>query len=236
MRRPDLADPYRRRAWTWTAACLLLLVLLSVAVATGSTEHLDVAVRNHFRPDLMWGRDQQRASHVVSALGPTHMLLLLAVGSAGVALWRLNPWPLAQAVLTVAATGALTLAVKVLVDRADPKGEHTSLGGSFPSGHSAVLLVATATGAMLVSCPTRWWQRIGVALLWLALSVAMLYDAVHWLTDILGGALAAGAVLGVVAGLLGPTGGPPHVVRRPSLRRARRGSLNRAMGPPGKIS
>lgn len=234
MNRPDLSDPYRHRAWIATRACLVLLALLATAVATGLTDALDVAVREAFRPHLMWGPDQQRASHVGSALSPTHMLLLLAVGSAGVALWRLNPWPLAQALVAVSATGALTLALKFLLDRADPKGEHTSIGGSFPSGHSATLLVATATGAMLVSCPTRWWQRAGVAAMWGALAVAMLYDALHWFTDIVGGALVAGVVLGAIATLLGPRGGPAHVVR--GRRPVSRASPRRAMGAKGKIS
>lgn len=215
------ADPYRRRSWTATVVCTSLLMLLTLAVATGVTDELDVRVRETFRPHLMWGSDQQRAAHVVSALGPDHVLLLLAVGAAGVSLWRLNVWPLVQAAVAVAATGVLTLALKLLVDRGDPKGEHTSLGGSFPSGHSAILLVGVASGAMLLSCPTRWWQRLGVALLEAVLALAMLYDALHWLTDIAAGALTAGVVLGGVAAVLGPTGGPPHHVRR-SGRRAPR--------------
>ena len=64
--------------------------------------------------------------------------------------------------------------LKFLVDRADPRGEHTSLGGSFPSGHSAILSICVATGAIaLVSCPTRWWQRAGFVLLEAVLAVAM---------------------------------------------------------------
>jgi membrane-associated phospholipid phosphatase len=212
----DFTDPYRRHARAAAGCSFALLVLLTVGVATGATDPLDISVRDRFRPHFMWGSDQQRAAHVVSALGPPHMLLLLTVGSLGVALWRLNVWPVVQAALAVAATGALTLAVKVMVDRADPGGAHTSLGGSFPSGHSAMLMIATSTGAMLVSCPTRWWQRAGVALLWSALSIGLLYDGVHWLSDIVGGALAAGVVLGVVAALLGPTGGRPHVIQRPA--------------------
>jgi undecaprenyl-diphosphatase len=174
------------------------------------TDSLDVWARENFRPDLMWGSDQQRANHVVSWLGPPRMLLLLAIGSAGVGAWRGTLWPLVQSALAVAATGALAVAIKIVVDRPDPKGEHTSLGGSFPSGHSAILLVSVATGAMLVSCPTRWWQRAGVLLLEAVLAVAMLYVALHWLTDIAGGALVAGVVLGAEALVAGPEGGPSH--------------------------
>ena len=83
------ADPYRRHALIGTLICLGLLVALTVAVAAGLTDSLDVSTREHFRPDLVWGEDQQRASHVVSWLSPDRMVLLLAIGSAAVSAWRL---------------------------------------------------------------------------------------------------------------------------------------------------
>jgi undecaprenyl-diphosphatase len=212
-RLPTPTDPYRRRALIGAVTCLVLLAALTTAVATGVTDSLDVWVREQFRPGLMWGPDQQRASHVVSWLAPSRMVLLLAIGSAVVGAWRRTAWPLVRSALAVALTGGLTLALKVLLDRVDPRGEHTSLGGSFPSGHSAILLVCVATGAMLVSCPTRWWQRAGVVLLATVLTVAMLYVALHWLTDMVGGALVAGIVLELEALVAGPRGGRSH--RRP---------------------
>jgi len=215
-----LTSRYRRRALVGTLVCLGLLAVLTVAVTLGLTDSLDVWAREHFRPDLMWGPDQQRASHVVSWMAPDRMILLLSLGSAVVAAWRLNVWPLLQSAFAVAMTGGLTLVLKVLVDREDPRGAHTSLGGSFPSGHSAMFLVCVATGAMLVSCPTRWWQRVGALVLEAVLAVAMLYIAMHWLTDIVAGALVAGIVLGVQALLAGPDGGRSH--RKWRWQRARR--------------
>jgi len=217
---------YRRHVLVATLTSAALLALLTVAVATGATNALDVSVRNHFRPDLVWGVDQQRASHVVSWLSPPRMLVLLFLGAAVVSAWRRTVWPLVQAAAAVALTGALTLGLKILLDRADPKGEHTSIGGSFPSGHSAILLVSVATGAMILSCPTRWWQRTGVLLAEVALGVAMLYDALHWLTDIVGGVLIAGVVLGVAALVAGADGGPSH------RRRHRRRDVDREPSRP----
>jgi membrane-associated phospholipid phosphatase len=211
-------DRYRRRALAGTLVCLGLLVLLTLAVAAGVTNSLDISVREHFRPDFMWGDDQQRASHVVSWLAPERVLVLLAIGSVWVSLWRSTLWPLVQSACAVAATGGGVLILKFLVDRGDPKGEHTSLGGSFPSGHSAILLLSVATGAMLMSCPTRWWQRVGVLLLEAGLALAMLYVGLHWLSDIVGGALVAGVVLGVEAVFAGSDGGPSHRGRRHRFR------------------
>jgi undecaprenyl-diphosphatase len=217
-------ERYRRRALIGELACLVVLAALTAAVAAGLTHSLDVRVRDHFRPDLMWGEHQQRASHVVSWLAPERFVLLLALGSAVVGAWRRTLWPLLQSGLAVVAVGALALGLKVLLARGDPGGEHTSLGGSFPSGHSATLLVCVGTGAMLVSCPTRWWQRVGVLALEAVLAVAMLYIGMHWFTDIVGGALVAGVVLGAEALVAGPDGGPSHRRRlraRPPSRSAR---------------
>jgi membrane-associated phospholipid phosphatase len=219
MRLRPPADRYRRRALFGVLACLALLGAVTTAVATGVTDSLDVWVREWFRPDLMWGPNQQRASHVTSWLAPDRMVMVLALGSAVVGAWRWTAWPLVRSAAAVALTGGLTLALKVLVDRPDPRGEHTSLGGSYPSGHTAILLVCVATGAMLVSCPTRWWQRVGLLLPIAVLAVAMLYDAFHWFTDIVGGTLVAGVVLAAQALLAGPGGGRSHRNRRPRRTR-----------------
>jgi membrane-associated phospholipid phosphatase len=213
---------YRHRALIGTLTCLGLLAVLALAVLAGFTDSLDVWARERFRPDFTWGDDQQRANHVVFWLAPAHMRVLLLVGSAVVSAWRWTLWPLIQSGLAVSATAGTVLALKFLMDRADPKGGHTSLGGSFPSGHSAVLLVCVATGAMLVSCPTRWWQRAGFLVLEAALAAAMLYVGLHWLTDIVGGALVAGVVLGIEALVAGPDGGPSHGGRRHRFRRPSR--------------
>jgi membrane-associated phospholipid phosphatase len=228
-------ERYRRRALIAGLACLVVLAALTAAVAAGLTHSLDVWVRERFRPDFMWGEDQQRASHVVSWFAPVRMVLLLALGSAVVGAWRWTLWPLVQSALAVAATGVLTLGLKVLLARGDPGDQHNSLGGSFPSGHSATLLVCVATGAMLLSCPTRWWQRVGVLVLEALLAVAMLYIAMHWFTDIVGGALVAGVVLGAEALLAGPDGGRSHRSRRPDRSRPQSGS-SRSYDVVGRVS
>jgi PAP2 superfamily len=226
------ASRYRRHALVGTLLCLGALVLLTIAVALGVTHALDVSARERFRPGLAWGEHQQRANHVVYWLTPARLVLLLLVGSTVIAAWRRTLWPLVQSTLVVGVTGVLTLLLKVVVDRSDPTGQHRSLGGSYPSGHSATLLVCVATGTMLVSCPTRWWQRVGFLALEALLALAILYVALHWLTDIVGGALVAGLVLGLEAAVVGPDGGPSHRGRPHRLRpldRVLRGSRRRPL-------
>lgn len=211
-------DRYRRRYLIATLVCLALLIVLTVAVVSGITESLDVSARESFRPDLMWGDDQKRANHVLTWMSSRNMLVLLAVGSAAVSLWRLTLWPVVQAVSALALTGGLVFVLKFLVHRADPTGAHASLGGSYPSGHSAVLLACVGTIVMLASCPTRWWQWTGCLALESVLAIAMMYVALHWLTDIIGGALTAGVGLGFQALAAGPDGGPSHRGRRTRFR------------------
>jgi len=215
----DPADGYRRRALIGTLVCLGSLALLTVAVRTGVTDSLDVSAREHFRPDFVWGDDQQRANHVVYWLGPPKILAVFAVGCAVVSLWRWSLWPLVQGGLAVAMAAGMVVTLKFLVSRVDPTGQHTSLGGSYPSGHSAVLVVCLVTGAMLVSCPTQWWQRVGCALLVGVLAISMLEVGLHWLTDIVGGALIAGVTVGLEALVAGAGGGPSHRGRQHRFRR-----------------
>lgn len=213
---------YRRRAWAGTCISAGLLVFLSGAVAAGLTDHVDVWAREQFRPDFTWGDDQQRANRVVYWLTPTHDIAFLAIASAVVAAWRRTLWPLVQSAAVVSATAGGVLMLKFLVDRGDPTGEHSSIGGSYPSGHASVLLVCVGAAAMLVSCPTRWWQRAACLVVEAVLALAMLSVGLHWLTDIVGGALVAAAVLGATAVVAGPDGGPSHRGRRHRFRRSDR--------------
>jgi membrane-associated phospholipid phosphatase len=228
QRFPWPSDQYRQRALLGTLTCLVLLGALTTTVALGLTDGLDVWARERFRPNFIWGENQRRASHVVFWLDSERMVLLLALGSAGVCVWRLTAWPLVRSACAVTMTAGLTIALKELLHRGDPGGQHTSLGGSFPSGHSAILLVCVATGAMIVSCPTRWSQRVGILLLEAVLAVGMLFITLHWLTDIVGGALVGGVVLGVLALVAGPDGGRSHRGRRHRLTRRR----DRSSSPP----
>ena len=86
----------------------------------------------------------------------------------------------------------LSTLLKVLVDRARPPGELVHpVGASFPSGHAtyagatcvALVLLFTAPGAR-----RRWWWALaGLGVVGMAWSRTFLQ--VHWLTDVIAGAL-----------------------------------------------
>ena len=101
-------------------------------------------------------------------------------------------------------TVVAVLGTKHVIARPDTGG-HLG-GGSFPSGHMTIAVV-TVGGVLLLALPrTRWWQWVAVSPVWLGMAGCLLYGDIHWVTDVLGGALLAWALLGVAAVIPDRTG------------------------------
>jgi membrane-associated phospholipid phosphatase len=170
-------------------------VALSVLVATHVTHDLDDAAREYFRPNDVWGPTQIRADVIVEGLKPIYVAPVLVLVGVGVSLWRRSWWPAAFASLIILATGALTVLTKLLLQRPDTHNHLTWTGGSFPSGHTAALLVCVGGAVLIMRERSRWWEWVTVALVGLAMGVALLLQAAHWFTDVAGGVLLAVTVL-----------------------------------------
>ena len=194
----------RQRPSRVAVACAAGFVVLTVLVASGSTDDLDVATRDLWRPDDEWGRAQASTSPVMDLLQPVHMFVVLAIVGVVLAIRVRSPRPLVfTGVVAVVATGA-TLLAKVLVDRPDPHQDMSGTGGAYPSGHMMALVVCLGTIALLVRGGARVWSWLAWSLVAVAGSVmvvALLLSATHWLTDVLGGVLVGGAVLCWARGL-----------------------------------
>jgi len=89
-----------------------------------------------------------------------------------------------------------TLLAKFAVRSADPRGEMTATGGSYPSGHMVSVIVCLGCCALILWRTTRWWQWMLIAGVASAMAAALLFTAAHWPSDVLGGALLGVAVLG----------------------------------------
>ncbi|MGB3623620.1 MAG: phosphatase PAP2 family protein, partial [Ketobacter sp.] len=76
----------------------------------------------------------------------------------------------------------------------------------FPSGHTTMALVFLGTLAILClpGIPHRRQKAVlsGVAMLVMTVAASRLYLTVHWLTDIIGGILLGGMVLGLLYTLI----------------------------------
>jgi membrane-associated phospholipid phosphatase len=198
-----------------TAGCALVLAVLTVLVTTRWSPLLDLDralgarlyAFSAARPGLV------RAAELVEvALHPN----VFRVGIALFAAWLLGrgrPWPAFWAVFTMTAGGVLGIAAKVLTARDRPSFPGAvahAPGYSFPSGHAlnaalAVLIVGAVVGPAL---RRRTLAVIAGATVVLLAGLDRLVLGVHHPADIVGGWLAAVAVVGATAWLMRLRAGP----------------------------
>jgi membrane-associated phospholipid phosphatase len=169
-------------------------VILTALVATGISQPIDDAVRQMFRPDDVWGPAQIAFGDVVHILEPPVAMSLLLVAGLGAAAHTRRLWPAVVAAALGGTTVALVAGFKLLIARPDPQG-HTDVLGAYPSGHTALLIVGLG-GALLVSrLWKRWWAMCLAIVACSTMATALLVMAMHWFTDIVGGALLATATI-----------------------------------------
>jgi membrane-associated phospholipid phosphatase len=134
--------------------------------------------------------------------GVGETLTLAAIGAALVLRRRwaaLLAFALAEAVAVL-----LSSLLKAVVDRARPPGGLVDpVGSSFPSGHATYGAVTCVALVLLFSGPGRsrlwWWALAGVGAAGMAWSRT--YLQVHWLSDVVAGALlGCGVALAVFGG------------------------------------
>jgi membrane-associated phospholipid phosphatase len=202
-----------------------LFMVLAVLVETGATASLDAEIRDALRPDNVWGPSQARLNPIIDGIDPPRALGLLAAVGLVLALRRRSWWPgLYAALVAVAAVGPL-MVTKFLVARPDPRHEMTAVGGSFPSGHLLAVVVCLGGCLMLLVPRTRWWQWLPIAVIGSLMGAALVVCAAHWFTDVVGGALLAIAMVGLLEAFP-----PRHLVFRRGV--PLRAVLRRDPAPP----
>lgn len=177
------------------AACGASFLVLAVLVELEVSRALDVAVRDHLRPNDEWGTTQVRVDVIVEGLKPRNVAVLIALVGLAAAWWRRSWRPAFSTVLVSGTAAALTLLAKYAVARTDPHHEMTARGGSFPSGHVVMLVVFLGLTVLLVRYRSRWWDWLLVAAVGAAMAFSLVVQAAHWFTDVVGGGLLAVAVL-----------------------------------------
>lgn len=124
---------------------------------------------------------------------PAYLLLYALVPGVVLGIRRPAWWVVPPAILL---TNGLVHALKALIGRARPPVEFQLgqvSGDSFPSGHAAGAAVVAVLLSLLCG---RWWWRVVVWIWAVSVMASRLYLGVHWLSDVV-----AGAVLGVAVGV-----------------------------------
>jgi undecaprenyl-diphosphatase len=183
-----------------TAAAAVAFTVLAVLVAVrwGPLVRLDRRLDDGLNRDLAGHRAVVRAWQDVSD-GLSPGVLRTAMAGVAVALLAVRRW--GDAVLVAGAavgTLALSSAVKAWVGRPRPVVPHPvahAPGASFPSGH-ALTSAAAALLVLLVLRPLgrrfwRWAVAVLAVVAALAVGVSRLMLGVHYLSDVVGGWLAA---------------------------------------------
>ncbi|HEX6677200.1 MAG TPA: phosphatase PAP2 family protein [Actinomycetes bacterium] len=138
-----------------------------------------------------------RTFQVITQLGSTIVVVteatLLGLGD----VWRRRTWSGAAFLLTVVlGQNLLSNGVKLLVRRDRPPilpPLHPGTGYSYPSGHTTAAAATYAAMALLLGRGRRWpvrvWLAVAAAAVTVTIGLSRVLLGVHWLTDVLGGAM-----------------------------------------------
>jgi membrane-associated phospholipid phosphatase len=185
------------RQWWIALGSAFAFTALAILVHVGLLDRLDTVVREWARPDDVWGTAQVRADLVVEGLGPGVLAVLLAAVTLAYCLKHRSLIPAAYIGGICLVVAALTIASKVAVARLNPHGVLGNDGGSFPSGHMIGVTVFLGIVALVAQPRAGWWVWLFPALGGGLMGAALLLQAAHWSTDIVGGALLGTGVLAV---------------------------------------
>ncbi|WP_405057706.1 phosphatase PAP2 family protein [Kribbella sp. NBC_01505] len=201
-------------AHRWAVISLVVFLALAVFVTVDPVDSFDVMAREVFRPDDVWGEWQLTFGWVVDGAGPPIAFTLLAVAGLIAAVQRRLFAPLFYVTGLAAVTVFVTQVTKAVLQRPDPHQDVGFFSGSYPSGHTTVLLCCLG-GILFVwrRHPPLWaWWLVLVAEL--TMGFALLLLSMHWLTDVVGGFLLAVPVLALASSrrFLDPV----HRINRPA--------------------
>jgi membrane-associated phospholipid phosphatase len=181
--------------WSIAAGSAGAFAGLAIAVHVGLLNSFDATVRQWARPNDVWGTAQLKADLVVEGLRPTMLAILLAAFALAYCVKHRSLRPGAFLGGVCVATVVLTLAVKRAMERPDTHGLLSSSGGSFPSGHMISIIVCLGLAVLIALPKAGWWIWLIPAAGGFLMATALLLQAAHWATDVIGGGLLATAAL-----------------------------------------
>jgi len=207
---------FRRFTWAHLLAVVstVAFLVLAILVTDDTTARIDTSLRQVFRPNDVWGTWQLIFGNVVDGLMPPVALALLGAAGLYAAIRRRRWRPLWFVAVLGAIAVLLTVVSKAVIQRPDPHGDTSSLGGAFPSGHMVVLLISLGGALLVLSEHPPVWAWLLVVLTELTMGLSLLLLSMHWFTDVISGGLLAVPV--VVLASSPHFLGPVHRTGRPT--------------------
>ena len=189
------------------AAGIAVVIGLAVLISADLTSGFDRAIIDALRSPLLY--DSLSSLRAITELGSTGAVIAVAAISFAFAA-AIGPWRHGLiAALTIVLASIANSSLKVAIARERPDlleplvVEH---GFSFPSGHSALGMVAYGILAVLVSrsrLPAPWRTVIVIALgaLVAFIGISRIWLGVHYPTDVIAGWVAGGVIVLAYAAL-----------------------------------
>lgn len=171
----------------------LVLCLLVVLDLTGPLDH---AVRDLVWPEQRWGPLQVRADTTANVLAP-RILVQVSLGVAlVVSVARRSAAPLLFVAATTAVASLVVLSTKWGMDELEVLSDAQRDLGAFPSGHMVAAIVFSGQLVLLIR-PSSTSRLVWLPTVVLATVMACVIQiaALHYVSDVLGGALVGTGVL-----------------------------------------
>ena len=184
-----------------------MLIALAVMVSTNLTDTFDATVITAVRARSL--HDLLAPLGVITELGSTLAVVVVALLTFAVGM-AIGPWRHGAAgALTIGIASVANSALKMVIARARPDALEPIVaerGFSFPSGHSALGMVAYGVLAVLISrsrlpLVVRRIVIVALAVLIGLIGLSRVWLGVHYPTDVLAGWAAGGVIVLVYAAL-----------------------------------
>jgi undecaprenyl-diphosphatase len=186
---------------------VVMLIALAVMVSTDLTDTFDGTIIAAVRAAAV--HDLLTPLGAITELGSTWAVVVVALLTFAVGM-AIGPWRHGAAgALTIGVASVANSALKMVIARARPDALDPLVverGFSFPSGHSALGMVAYGVLAVLISrsrlpLAVRWIVIVGLAVLIGLIGLSRVWLGVHYPTDVLAGWAAGGVIVLVYAGI-----------------------------------
>lgn len=186
---------------------VVMLIALAVMVSTDLTDTFDGTIIAAVRAAAL--HDLLAPLGVITELGSTWAVVVVALLTFAVGM-AIGPWRHGAAgAFTIGVASVANSALKMVIARARPDALDPIVverGFSFPSGHSALGMVAYGVLAVLISrsrlpLAVRWIVILALAVLIGLIGVSRVWLGVHYPTDVLAGWAAGGVIVLVYAAI-----------------------------------